>query len=71
MRDAVKMKTSSARLISDGPSNLHPGGRRAVFTYSTNRHGKFNWEGTPKHQRLVLAAEDLAGNRSTPVRVSD
>ena len=32
MRDAVKMKTSSARLISDGPSNLHPGGRRAVFT---------------------------------------
>ena len=31
-RDAVKMKTSSARLISDGPSNLHPGGRRAVFT---------------------------------------
>ena len=32
-RDAVKLKTPSARLISDGPSNLHPGGRRAVFTF--------------------------------------
>jgi hypothetical protein len=32
-RDAVKIKTPSARLISDGPSNLHPGGRRAVFTF--------------------------------------
>lgn len=32
-RDAVRSKTPSARLISDGPSNLHPGGRRAVFTF--------------------------------------
>jgi len=32
-RDAVKIKTSSARLISDSPSNLHPDGRRAVFTF--------------------------------------
>jgi hypothetical protein len=32
-RDAVKMKTPSARLISDGASNLHPSGRRAVFTF--------------------------------------
>jgi hypothetical protein len=32
-RDAVKFKTPSARLISDGSSNLHPGGRRAVFTF--------------------------------------
>ena len=32
-RDAVKIKTPSARLISDGASNLHPGGRRCVFTF--------------------------------------
>ena len=32
-RDAVKIKTPSARLISDGASNLHPGGRRSVFTF--------------------------------------
>lgn len=32
-RAAVKIKTPSARLISDGTSNLHPGGRRAVFTF--------------------------------------
>jgi hypothetical protein len=32
-RDAVTMKTPSARLISDGASNLHSGGRRAVFAF--------------------------------------
>jgi hypothetical protein len=32
-RDTVKIKTPSARLISDSPSNLHLGGRRAVFTF--------------------------------------
>jgi hypothetical protein len=32
-RNAVKIKTPSARLISDGPSNLHPEGRRSVFTF--------------------------------------
>jgi hypothetical protein len=32
-REAVKIRTPSARLISDGPSNLHPGGRRSVFTF--------------------------------------
>ena len=32
-RDAVKIKTPTARLISDGASNLHPAGRRALFTF--------------------------------------
>lgn len=32
-RAIVKIKTPSARLISDVPSNLHPGGRRAMFTF--------------------------------------
>jgi hypothetical protein len=32
-RDAVKIKTPLVRLISDGPSNLHLGGRRSVFTF--------------------------------------
>jgi hypothetical protein len=32
-RDAVRSKTPTSRLISDGSSNLHPGGRRAVFTF--------------------------------------
>jgi len=32
-RDAVKIKTPSARLISEGPSNLHSGGRRALFSF--------------------------------------
>ena len=39
-RDAVKIKTPSARLISDGPSNLHPGGRRAVFTFQETLLGE-------------------------------
>jgi hypothetical protein len=33
-RDAVKMRTPSARLLSDAPSKLHPSGRRAVFTFT-------------------------------------
>jgi hypothetical protein len=32
-RATVKIKTPSARLISDGPSNLHSGGRCATFTF--------------------------------------
>jgi hypothetical protein len=30
-REAVTLNTTSSRLISDGASNLHAGGRRAVF----------------------------------------
>lgn len=32
-RDYVKLIHPEARLISDGPSNLHPSGRRAAFTF--------------------------------------
>jgi len=32
-RDAVIRNNPAARMISDGPSNLHPSGRRAVFTF--------------------------------------
>ena len=32
-RKAVKIKTPSARLISDSASNLHPGGRRSLFAF--------------------------------------
>ena len=39
-RDAVIQKTSAARLISDGRSNLHPGGRRAVFTFVDSLGGQ-------------------------------
>ena len=41
-RDAVKIRTPSARLISDGPSNLHPKGRRAVFTFQGQFLGEQN-----------------------------
>ena len=51
-------------------------GRRAVFTYSTRRRGRLRWYGRvngyalrPRRHRLVLIAEDLAGNRSAPVRI--
>jgi hypothetical protein len=32
-RDYVKIMHPEARLVSDGPSNLHASGRRAVFTF--------------------------------------
>jgi hypothetical protein len=47
-------------------------GRRRVFSYSTRRHGRLPYYGKVSAKtRLVLAAEDLAGNRSAPVRISD
>jgi hypothetical protein len=49
---------------------LFVNGRRRVFTYSTNRHGRLPWYGRASSRtRLVLEAEDLAGNRSAPLRV--
>jgi hypothetical protein len=49
-------------------------GRRAVRTYGTRRRSHFIWfgrvDGRPvraRHHRLVLLAEDLAGNRSASV----
>jgi hypothetical protein len=51
-------------------------GQRAVYTYSTRRRGRLTWYGriegrevAPTRHRLLLVAEDLAGNRSAPVRV--
>jgi hypothetical protein len=50
---------------------LFVNGRRRVFTYGTRRRGRLPYYGkATASQRLVLAAEDLAGNRSRPVRVS-
>jgi hypothetical protein len=52
---------------------LFVNGRRAVRTYYTKRRAKFDWfrwvEGDINPPRLVLEAEDLAGNRSAPERV--
>lgn len=39
-RDAVTQKNSAARLISDGPSGLHPRGRRATFTFEDSIDGR-------------------------------
>jgi hypothetical protein len=51
-------------------------GRRAVRTYYTARRSHFTWygrvDGKPVragHHRLVLLAEDLAGNRSAPTPI--
>jgi hypothetical protein len=50
---------------------LFVNGRRRVLTYSTRRHGRLPYYGKLSAKtRLVLAAEDLAGNRSAPVRIS-
>jgi hypothetical protein len=50
---------------------LFVNGRRRVLTYSTRRRGRLPYYGKLSAKaRLVLAAEDLAGNRSAPVRIS-
>ncbi len=41
-RDAVKQVTPGSRLVSDVPSNLHPGGRRSVFAQQGNFLGTPN-----------------------------
>jgi hypothetical protein len=49
---------------------LFVNGRRRVRTYSTRRLGRLPFYGkVSAKSRLVLEAEDLAGNRSTAVRV--
>jgi hypothetical protein len=49
---------------------LFVNGRRRVFTYGTRRLGRLPYYGKiSKGTRLVLEAEDVAGNRSAPVRV--
>jgi hypothetical protein len=50
---------------------LFVNGRRRVFTYSTRRHGRLPYYGAVRSStRLVLEAEDLAGNRSVAVIIS-
>jgi hypothetical protein len=49
---------------------LFVNGRRRVYTYGTRRFGRLPFYGKiSKRTRLVLEAEDVAGNRSAPVRV--
>ena len=49
---------------------LFANGRRRVFTYSTRRHGRLPYYGKlTQRSRLTVEAEDLAGNRSAPVRI--
>jgi len=49
---------------------LFVNGRRRVYTYGTRRRGRLPFYGKiGAKTRLVLAAEDLAGNRSAPARV--
>ena len=49
---------------------LFVNGRRRVFTYGTRRRGRLPFYGEiSAKSRLVIEAEDLAGNRSAPVRV--
>jgi hypothetical protein len=85
--DTVRPTITLTRLRSNGPKLKityrisEPGhallvvnGRRAVYTYSTRRHGRMTWYGRIKGREvkprtLVLVAEDLAGNRSAPVRI--
>jgi hypothetical protein len=69
--------TVSYRASEPAHAILIVDGRRAVYTYYTARRSHFTWYGRvngrpvrPRHHRLVLLAEDLAGNRSasTPIR---
>ena len=49
---------------------LFVNGRRRVYTYGTRRHGRLPWYGHAKvRTRLVLEAEDIAGNRSAPLPI--
>jgi hypothetical protein len=76
----VGLRTSGRKTIityrTSEPAHalLFVNGRRVLRSYSTRRLGRLPWYGrrgqTPlKHQRLVLVAEDLAGNRSAPERI--
>ena len=49
---------------------LFVNGNRRVYTYGTRRRGRLPYYGKISAKtRLVLEAEDLAGNRSEPIRV--
>jgi len=50
---------------------LFVNGNRRVFTYGARRRGRLPYYGhVSARSRLVLSAQDLAGNRSAPVRIS-
>jgi hypothetical protein len=73
VRTAGRRMTIRYRVSEPAHAILFVNGRRAVYTYSTRRVGRFNWygwlgEGNINPPRLVLEAEDLAGNRSTAER---
>jgi hypothetical protein len=61
------------RISEQGHALLFVNGRRVLRSYSTRRRGRLPWYGGPAGNinppRVVLEAEDLAGNRSGPVRV--
>lgn len=66
--------TVTYRISEQAHALLFVNGRRAVYTYSTRRRGRLQWygriDGSPvQPHRLVLEAEDLAGNRSAPQRI--
>lgn len=68
LRRVGRKTTITYRVSEPAHAILFVDGRREVYTYSTRRLGRFNWYGllSPGNPpRLVLAAEDLAGNRST------
>jgi hypothetical protein len=65
------------RYVASEPAHaiLFVNGSRAVFTNLKRRRGHFKWHGylgnklVLKPRRLVLEAEDVAGNRSLPSRI--
>jgi hypothetical protein len=73
MRTVGRRTTFSYRVSEPAHALLFVNGRREVRTYSTRRVGSFHWyglmQGAVNPPRLVLEAEDLAGNRSAPERV--
>jgi hypothetical protein len=73
MSTAGNKTTFTYRISERAHALLFANGRRVVRTYSTNRHGRFNWyrtvAGDVSPPRLELEAEDLAGNRSGRSRI--
>src|SRR2546423_604057 len=66
IRAAGPKPTVTYRISEQAHALLFVNGRRAVYTYSTRRHGRLQWYGRihgamVQARRLVLLAEDLAG----------
>ena len=72
LRTSGRKTTIRYRVSEPAHAVLFVNGRRVIRTYSTRRLGRFNWYGFlggVNPPRLVLEAEDLAGNRSAPERL--